>query len=217
LHSNQRPSEPFFMPIEDVLHVKGQGTAIVGPVERGVLLNGQAVEVIGLQEDGLKITANDLSKSGIGTFTGLEKLETGDYGGILFPHQYQDALKRGMVAVTPGSIRVHNRFKASLYLLSADEGGREKSPMPLVVGYTATHGYRPQICPYVRAYIHYACVIDHPAPQSIPWFELHPGEEAEVIVQLLTLIPLETDWPFSLYQGRQLVGRGIITEVLDNV
>jgi elongation factor Tu len=204
------------MPIEDVFQVNGQGTAIVGPVERGILLKGQEIEVIGLQESPLKVTATDLSTSGMGKYTGLERLETGVYGGILLPSQYHDILKRGMVAITPSSITVHNLFKAFVSLLRADEGGRDK-PIPLVVGYTATHWYRPQLCPYERAYIHYDCLIEHPDPQSIQWFELAPGQESEVTVQLLTLIPIEIDGHFTLYQGRQMVGRGIVTEVLRNV
>jgi elongation factor Tu len=204
------------MPIEDVIQAKGRGTAIVGPVEHGNLLQGQAVEVIGLQEGSFRFTANDLSKPGMGSFTGLAMLETGDYGGILVPSQYEDILQRGRVAITPGSITVHNLFKASLYLLRTDEGGRDK-PIELVIGYAATHWFRPQICPYDTAYLHYDCAVEHPEPQSVPWFELNPGEESEVIIRPWLLIPIRADQHFRLFQARQMIGRGIVTQVLSNV
>lgn len=213
---NRDLTEQFFMPIEDVFTVKERGTVIVGPVEHGTLLKGQEVEVLGLRDASIKIIARDLSRSGMGGFTGLEKLQGGDYGGILLPSHYRETVQRGMVAVTPGTFSVHNLFKASLYLLKADEGGRDK-PMPLVVAYTATHWYRPQLCPYDRAFIHYDCSIEHPEPQYIHSFELIPGQESDVVVRLWTLVPIKANWHFRLYQGKQMVGRGVVTQVLDNV
>ncbi len=105
-----------------------------------------------------------------------------------------------------------SQFKASLRMLDTDAGGREQ-PVALVIGYAATHWYRPQFARIVDGAPHYDCFIEHPAPETVSWFELYPGEEADVIVQLFTTLPLEVGEAFFVYEVQRLVGKGVITEI----
>ncbi len=104
------------------------------------------------------------------------------------------------------------QFKAALRLLSTEEGGR-KQPVVLVSGYAPTRWYRPQFAPYAESDLHYDCQIDHPAPETISWFELAPGEEADVIMTLFAPLSVEVGAEFRLYEGGQWVGSGVVTTV----
>src|SRR5262249_9113421 len=119
------PVDSFLMPIEDVFSVKNtKGFVLVGPVQRGTLLKGQEVEIIGLRETSFRFSATDLCVPGMGAVTGREQLSAGDYGGIFLTQAHRDKVERGMVVVAPGSMQAHKAIIGNLTLLSAEEGGR---------------------------------------------------------------------------------------------
>lgn len=105
-----------------------------------------------------------------------------------------------------------SQFKASLRLLSTEDDGR-KQPVVLVIGYAPTRWYRPQFAQSVESELHYDCQIDHPAPETVSWFELAPGEESEVVIRLFAPLPVTAGEEFRLYEGRKWVGSGVITAV----
>ena len=203
----------FLMPIEDVFVVKERGTIVVGPVKRGSLTKGDMVEVIGLGRAPVRFAVSDLSKPGLGAFAGLNILTSGDYGGIFLPAPYDGAsVGRGMVVVAPGSIDVHQHFNAIVTLRATEQGGL-KEPIPLIIGYTPTHWFKPDFYVYD---IFTACLIEHPSPKDIDYFELLPEETAELTIHLLVPLALELGSNFQLRSGPRVIGEGIITSFISN-
>jgi elongation factor Tu len=187
---------PFLMPVEDVFSITGRGTVATGRIERGVIKVGEAVEIIGMQKEGDKITS---TCTGVEMFRKLlDRGEAGDNAGILLRGVDKEAIKRGMVICKPGSVKPHKFFKCQIYVLSKDEGGRH-TPF--------FNGYRPQF--YFRTTdVTGDCVL----PKSIEM--VMPGDNVELEVALITSIAMEKGLRFAIREGGRTVGAGQVTEIL---
>jgi elongation factor Tu len=187
-------AKPFLMPVEDVFSIKGRGTVVTGRAERGTLVKGEEIEIIGLREKSMKSIV-----TGIEMFhKELDRAEAGDNAGILLRGIERDDVERGMVLAKPGSITPHTRFKSEVYVLRKDEGGRHKAFFP---------GYRPQF--YIRT-------VDVTGTITLPdGVEMvMPGDNVNLIVELISPIALEKGSKFAIREGGLTVGAGVITEIL---
>jgi elongation factor Tu len=186
--------KPFLMPVEDVFTIQGRGTVVTGRVERGILLKGQEIEIIGLRDEKLKTTV-----TGIEMFhKELDQAEAGDNAGILLRGTKREEVERGMVLAKPGSITPYRKFKCEVYVLKKEEGGRHK---PFV------SGYRPQF--YIRT-------MDVTGTVTLPdGVEMvMPGDNVNMDVELIMPVALERGSKFAIREGGLTVGAGIITEVI---
>jgi len=187
--------KPFMMAIEDVFSIKGRGTVVTGRVERGVLTKGEEIEIVGLREKAMKTVV-----TGIEMFhKELDRAEAGDNAGILVRGIERTDVERGMVLAKTGSITPHTKFKSEVYVLKKDEGGRHKAFFP---------GYRPQF--YIRT-------VDVTGTITLPdGVEMvMPGDNVNLIVELISPIALEKGSKFAIREGGLTVGAGIITEILE--
>ncbi|MEO0560509.1 MAG: elongation factor Tu [Chloroflexota bacterium] len=187
----------FLMPIEDVFTIQGRGTVVTGRVERGTLNINTEIEIVGLQEDGASMKT---MVTGIEMFhKQLEQAEAGDNAGILLRGTKRDEVTRGMVLAKPGSIKPHKRFKCEVYILKKDEGGRHKAFFS---------GYRPQF--YIRT-------MDVTGNITLPdGVEMvMPGDNVEMVVELITSVALEKGSKFAIREGGLTVGAGVITEIIE--
>ena len=185
----------FLMPVEDVFSITGRGTVATGRIERGVANTGDAVDILGMGAEGLKSTV-----TGVEMFRKiLDRGEAGDNVGILLRGIEKESIKRGMVIVKPGSVTPHQKFKAEVYVLSKEEGGRH-TPF--------FKKYRPQF--YVRT-------TDVTGEISLPeGVEMvMPGDNVTIEVQLINKIALEKGLRFAIREGGRTVGSGQVTEILD--
>jgi len=186
--------KPFLMPIEDVFSIEGRGTVVTGRIERGKLnLNGD-VEILGMGRKPQKTAA-----TGIETFNkSMKEAEAGDNVGILLRGLKRTDVERGQVLVAPGTGEVHTEFKAQVYILSKEEGGRHT---PFVTG------YKPQF--YVRT-------ADVTGEVSLPeGTELvAPGDNVELTIKLVVPVVLEKGQSFAIREGGATVGKGVVTEIL---
>ena len=187
--------KPFMMPIEDVFSIKGRGTVVTGRVDRGKIKIGDPVEIVGLRE-----------KSMTSVCTGVEMFHklldegmAGDNLGLLLRGITRDDVERGMVVAKPGSITPHTRFKAQVYVLRRDEGGRHK---PFFTG------YRPQF--YIRT-------MDVTGNISLPeGVEMvMPGDNVVMEVELIIPVALEQGSQFAIREGGLTVGAGVITKIIE--
>ncbi len=187
--------KPFLMPIEDVFTITGRGTVATGRIETGIANTGDAVEIIGMGAEKLTSTI-----TGIEMFRQiLDRGEAGDNAGILLRGIAKEDLKRGMVIVKPGSVTPHAHFKAEVYVLKKEEGGR----------HTPFHNnYRPQF--YVRT-TDVTGTISLPAGVEM----VMPGDNLTIEVQLLSPIALSVGLRFAIREGGRTVGAGQVTEILD--
>ncbi|AXG72841.1 elongation factor Tu [Flavobacterium arcticum] len=187
--------KPFLMPIEDVFTITGRGTVATGRIETGIANTGDAVEIIGMGAEKLTSTI-----TGIEMFRQiLDRGEAGDNAGILLRGIAKEDLKRGMVIVKPGSVKPHAHFKAEVYVLKKEEGGR----------HTPFHNnYRPQF--YVRT-TDVTGTISLPAGVEM----VMPGDNLTIEVQLLSPIALSVGLRFAIREGGRTVGAGQVTEILD--
>lgn len=187
--------KPFLMPIEDVFTITGRGTVATGRIETGVAKTGEAVEIIGMGEKKLTSTI-----TGVEMFRKiLDRGEAGDNVGLLLRGIDKTDIKRGMVICKPGSVTPHKKFKAEVYILSKEEGGR----------HTPFHNnYRPQF--YVRT-------TDVTGTISLPeGVEMvMPGDNVTITVELLSPIALNVGLRFAIREGGRTVGAGQVTEILD--
>ncbi|MGO1729704.1 MAG: elongation factor Tu [Flavobacteriaceae bacterium] len=185
----------FLMPIEDVFSITGRGTVATGRIETGVANTGDAIELIGMGAEKLKSTI-----TGVEMFRKiLDRGEAGDNVGILLRGIEKTQITRGMVITTPGSVTPHAKFKAEVYILKKEEGGR----------HTPFHNnYRPQF--YVRT-------TDVTGTISLPdGVEMvMPGDNLTITVELLQPIALNTGLRFAIREGGRTVGAGQVTEILD--
>ncbi|QSS96426.1 elongation factor Tu [Psychroflexus sp. ALD_RP9] len=185
----------FLMPIEDVFSITGRGTVATGRIETGVANTGDAVEIIGMGADKLKSTI-----TGVEMFRKiLDRGEAGDNVGILLRGIEKTQISRGMVITTPGSVTPHAKFKAEVYILKKEEGGR----------HTPFHNnYRPQF--YVRT-------TDVTGTISLPdGVEMvMPGDNLTITVELLQPIALNDGLRFAIREGGRTVGAGQVTQILD--
>jgi len=185
--------KPFLMPVEDVFTITGRGTVATGRVERGTLKVGDEVEIVGLQEANRKSIA-----TGIEMFRKLlDQAQAGDNIGALLRGVERKDIERGQVLVKPGSIKPHTVFKAEVYVLTKEEGGRH-TPF--------FNGYRPQF--YFRT-TDVTGVVD--LPEGIEM--VMPGDNVTMDVELIAPIALEDGTRFAIREGGRTVGAGVVSSI----
>lgn len=187
--------KPFLMPVEDVFSITGRGTVATGRIETGVIHTGDEVQIIGLGAEGLKSVV-----TGVEMFRKiLDEGQAGDNVGLLLRGIDKNEIKRGMVIAKPGQVKPHSRFKASVYVLKKEEGGR----------HTPFHNkYRPQF--YIRT-------LDVTGEITLPeGVEMvMPGDNVEINVELIYPVACSVGLRFAIREGGRTVGSGQITEILD--
>ena len=186
--------KPFLMPIEDVFSISGRGTVGTGRVERGQIKVSAEVEIIGLREQSLKSTV-----TGIEMFRKLlDDARAGDNVGLLLRGVEKEQLERGMVIAQPGSVTPHTKFKAQIYILSKEEGGRH-TPF--------FNGYRPQF--YFRT-TDVTGIVQLPKGVEM----VMPGDNVEIEGDLITPVAMEKELRFAIREGGKTVGAGVVSEIL---
>ena len=190
----QRPTDqPFLMPVEDVFTITGRGTVATGRVERGELKVGDAVEIVGLADE-----PKDTVVTGVEMFRKiLDRAEAGDNIGALLRGIDRKEIERGQVLAKPGTIHPHTKFKAQVYVLTKDEGGRH-TPF--------FNGYRPQF--YFRT-TDVTGVIQLPEGTEM----CMPGDNVKMDVELITPIAIEAGLRFAIREGGRTVGAGVVSEI----
>ena len=186
--------KPFLMSIEDVFTISGRGTVVTGRVERGRLNLNDEVEIVGLKDTRKTVV------TGIEMFRkSLDYAEAGDNAGVLLRGINREDVERGQVLAKPGSVHPHKKFKASVYVLSKEEGGRH-TPF--------FSNYRPQF--YFRT-TDVTGVIE--LPQGVEM--VMPGDNVEMTVELIANVALENGTKFSIREGGRTVGAGTVTEIIE--
>ncbi len=187
--------KPFLMPVEDVFTITGRGTVATGRIETGIANTGDAVEIIGMGADKLTSTI-----TGVEMFRKiLDRGEAGDNVGLLLRGIDKESIKRGMVIIKPGSVKPHATFKAEVYILKKEEGGR----------HTPFHNnYRPQF--YVRT-TDVTGVITLPTGVEM----VMPGDNLTIDVALLSPIAMNVGLRFAIREGGRTVGAGQVTEIVE--
>jgi len=187
--------KPFLMPVEDVFTITGRGTVATGRIETGICNTGDPVEIIGMGAEKLTSTV-----TGIEMFRQiLDRGEAGDNAGILLRGVAKEDIKRGMVIIKPGSVKPHAKFKAEVYILKKEEGGR----------HTPFHNnYRPQF--YVRT-TDVTGVIMLPTGVEM----VMPGDNLTIDVTLLSPIAMSVGLRFAIREGGRTVGAGQVTEITE--
>ena len=187
--------KPFLMPIEDVFSITGRGTVATGRIETGIVHTSDELEIIGLGADGKKTVC-----TGVEMFRKiLDEGQAGDNVGLLLRGIDKDEIKRGMVLAKPGSVKPHDKFKAEVYILKKEEGGR----------HTPFHNrYRPQF--YIRT-------LDVTGEITLPEGRemVMPGDNLTITVELITPVACNVGLRFAIREGGRTVGAGQITEILD--
>jgi elongation factor Tu len=186
--------KPFLMPIEDVFSISGRGTVVTGRVERGVIKVGEEVEIVGIRETRKTVA------TGVEMFRKLlDEGRAGDNVGVLLRGIGKDEVERGQVLAKPGSITPHTRFKAEVYVLTKEEGGRH-TPF--------FKGYRPQF--YFRT-------TDVTGVATLPeGVEMvMPGDNVSLSGELISPIAMEKELRFAIREGGRTVGAGVVTEILE--
>ena len=186
--------QPFLMAVEDVFSITGRGTVATGRVERGMVHVGDAVEIVGLKDEPTKTVA-----TGLEMFRKLlDDARAGDNVGILLRSIEKTGIERGQVVCAPGSIKPHKKFKAKLYVLSKDEGGRH-TPF--------FKGYRPQF--YFRT-TDVTGAVTLPAGVEM----VMPGDNIDIEGELITPIAMEKGLRFAVREGGHTVGAGVVSEIV---
>jgi len=186
--------KPFLLPIEDVFTISGRGTVVTGRVERGKVKVGEEVEIVGIRNTEKTVC------TGVEMFRKiLDEGEAGDNIGVLLRGTKRDEVERGQVVAKPGSITPHTKFKSQVYILTKEEGGRH-TPF--------FKGYRPQF--YFRT-------TDVTGVATLPeGVEMvMPGDNVELVGELITPIAMEKELRFAIREGGRTVGAGVISEVLE--
>ena len=187
--------KPFLMPVEDVFSITGRGTVATGRIETGIVHTSDELEIIGLGADGKKTVC-----TGVEMFRKiLDEGQAGDNVGLLLRGIDKDEIKRGMVLAKPGSVKPHDKFKAEVYILKIEEGGR----------HTPFHNrYRPQF--YIRT-------LDVTGEITLPEGRemVMPGDNLTITVELITPVACNVGLRFAIREGGRTVGAGQITEILD--
>jgi elongation factor Tu len=187
--------KPFLMPIEDVFTITGRGTVVTGRVERGMIKSGEEIEIIGMKQDVKKTVATSLEM-----FRKiLDEALAGDNVGVLLRGVDKEEVERGQVIAKPGSITPHTRFKAEVYVLKKEEGGRHT---PFFAG------YKPQF--YFRTT---DVTGDIKLPEGVEM--VMPGDNANFEVDLIVPIAMEEGLRFAVREGGHTVGAGVVTEILE--
>jgi len=186
--------KPFLMPVEDVFTITGRGTVATGKIETGVINTGDEIEIIGMQEEKLKSVI-----TGVEMFRKiLDRGEAGDNVGLLLRGIDKKDIRRGMVVVKPGTIKCHTEFKAEIYVLKKEEGGR----------HTPFHNkYRPQF--YLRT-TDVTGEIELPAGRDM----VMPGDNVTITVKLIVPVAMDKGLRFAIREGGRTVGAGQVTEII---
>jgi elongation factor Tu len=186
--------KPFLMPIEDVFGIKGRGTVATGRIERGQVKTGDTVELVGIHTK-----TRDLVVTGVEMFRKtLDEGQAGDNVGLLLRGIERDELERGQVMAKKGSVKPGTKFKAEVYVLSKEEGGRHT---PFYAG------YRPQF--YLRTTDVTGAIV---LPAGVEM--IMPGDNVNIDVELITPIAIEQGQRFAIREGGHTVGAGVITELV---
>ena len=191
----ERPVDrPFLMPIEDVFSISGRGTVVTGRIERGVIKVGEEMEIVGLQ-DTVKTTC-----TGVEMFRKLlDEGQAGDNVGILLRGTKREDVMRGQVLSKPGAIKPHKKFKASIYVLTKEEGGRH-TPF--------FKGYRPQF--YFRTTDVTGSI---KLPDNVEM--VMPGDNIDIEVELIQPIAMDKELRFAVREGGRTVGAGVVAEIIE--
>ena len=192
----ERPTDkPFLMPVEDVFSITGRGTVATGRVERGTVKVGDEVEIVGLMDEAKKTVV-----TGVEMFRKLlDQAVAGDNIGALLRGIQRNEVERGQVLVKPGSIKPHTHFKAQVYVLTKEEGGRH-TPF--------FNGYRPQF--YFRT-TDVTGVVELPQGTEM----CMPGDHVNMTIKLITPIAMEAGLRFAIREGGRTVGAGTVTEIIE--
>jgi len=186
--------KPFLMPVEDVFTISGRGTVATGRVERGKVKTGDEVEIVGIRDTQKTVV------TGVEMFRKLlDEGIAGDNVGVLLRGAKRDEVERGQVLAKPGSITPHRKFKAEVYILTKEEGGRH-TPF--------FKGYRPQF--YFRT-TDVTGIVELPEGVEM----VMPGDNVGVTAELITPIAMEKELRFAIREGGRTVGAGVISEVLE--
>jgi len=186
--------QPFLMAVEDVFSITGRGTVATGRVERGQIKVGESIEIVGIKDTQKSVV------TGLEMFRKLlDDARAGDNVGILLRGIEKDQIERGQVVVAPGSIKPHRKFKAKLYVLTKDEGGRH-TPF--------FKGYRPQF--YFRT-TDVTGAITLPAGVEM----VMPGDNIDVEAELITPIAMEKGLRFAVREGGHTVGAGVVADIIE--
>jgi len=186
--------KPFLMPVEDVFSITGRGTVATGRIERGIVKQGEEVELVGMGADRKTVV------TGVEMFRKLlDEGRAGDNAGLLLRGVAKDEIQRGQVLAKPGSIQPHTRFMGEVYVLTKEEGGRH-TPF--------FDGYRPQF--YFRT-------TDVTGAAKLPeGVEMvMPGDNVQMEVELITPIAMDNQLRFAIREGGRTVGSGVVTEILE--
>jgi len=187
--------KPFLMSVEDVFSISGRGTVGTGRVERGECKNGEEVEIVGLREKPFKTVV-----TGIEMFRKLlDTAQAGENVGLLLRGVEKKDLERGMVIAKPGTVNPHKKFKARIYILSKEEGGRHT---PFFTG------YRPQF--YFRTTDVTGIVT---LPKGVEM--VMPGDSVDVEADLISTIAMEKELRFAIREGGKTVGAGVVSEIIE--
>ena len=191
----RQTDKDFLMPVEDVFSITGRGTVATGRIERGIINSGDAVDIIGMGAEDLKSTI-----TGVEMFRKiLDKGQAGDNAGLLLRGIEKTDIKRGMIICKPGSVTPHAHFKAEVYVLSKEEGGRH-TPF--------FNKYRPQF--YLRTTDVTGEIF---LPEKVEM--VMPGDNLTIEVKLINAVALEQGLRFAIREGGRTVGAGQVTEILD--
>jgi elongation factor Tu len=187
--------KPFLMPIEDVFSITGRGTVATGRIETGIINTGDPVDIIGMGAEKLKSVV-----TGVEMFRKiLDRGEAGDNAGLLLRGIDKDEIRRGMVIAAPGSVKPHAHFKAEVYILKKEEGGR----------HTPFHNkYRPQF--YFRTTDVTGEIV---LPEGVEM--VMPGDNLTIEVKLIADIAMNKGLRFAIREGGRTVGAGQVTEILE--
>ena len=187
--------KPFLMPVEDVFSITGRGTVATGRIETGIINSGDPVDILGMGAEGLKSTV-----TGVEMFRKiLDRGEAGDNVGLLLRGIDKESIKRGMVICKPGSVKPHTKFKAEVYVLSKEEGGRH-TPF--------FNKYRPQF--YFRTTDVTGEIF---LPENVEM--VMPGDNITITVNLINAIAMDKGLRFAIREGGRTVGAGQVTEILE--
>ena len=186
--------KPFLMPVEDVFSITGRGTVATGRIESGVIKVGEEMDIVGMGSD-MKSTC-----TGVEMFRKLlDQGEAGDNAGLLLRGIEKEQIKRGMVLAKPGSITPHKKFKAEIYVLKKEEGGRH-TPF--------FKGYRPQF--YFRTTDVTGNIILPEGTEMVM-----PGDNVTLDIELITPIAMDKELRFAIREGGHTVGAGVVTEIIE--
>jgi elongation factor Tu len=186
--------KPFLMPVEDVFSITGRGTVVTGRVEQGIVKTGDEVEIVGVRPTQKTVV------TGVEMFRKiLDEGQAGDNIGALLRGTAKEEVERGQVLAKPGTITPHTKFKAQAYVLTKEEGGRH-TPF--------FNGYRPQF--YFRT-TDVTGVANLPAGTEM----VMPGDNVEMVVELITPIAMDKELRFAIREGGRTVGAGVVSEIIE--